>query len=272
MDEQWYQELVDDCKGIVTEGVATSRWALIETYHQLGTRILQENDNFERHKIYGKSIAKRIAFETGQNQRTVERAIKFAKKFPGLDKLPEGKNISWSKIYKKYLPEPKEEIPTRESQSSPVLEEGQVVEAELETQSHEDITYLDVQKILKRLVTFDPASKLLMIDIRREGSRWKVVIEGDKPIPTKQIRRPSCPNKEEGHQGCIDFIDSLAKSRGIKFPNYPKQIGALHRILKAGFTWEQINKQIDKMEEDSFWSQRGFDIVNIANELGKGGQ
>ena len=35
-------ELVDDCKAIITEAVFTSRWSLVEGYHTLGKRILEE--------------------------------------------------------------------------------------------------------------------------------------------------------------------------------------------------------------------------------------
>ena len=34
----WYSSLIDDCKAIITEGVFTSRWALVEMYWNLGER------------------------------------------------------------------------------------------------------------------------------------------------------------------------------------------------------------------------------------------
>lgn len=40
--EDWERSLIDDCTAIVTEGVFHSRWSLIETYHQLGARILED--------------------------------------------------------------------------------------------------------------------------------------------------------------------------------------------------------------------------------------
>lgn len=86
-----------------------------------------------------------------------------------------------------------------------------------------------------------------------------------KPRPTK------CPNTTEGHKGCIEFIDSLAESRGVKFANYGKQIMGLHNMLRAAYTFEAINTQIDFMEADRFWSAKGFDLMTVANEIGKGG-
>lgn len=103
-NEEWYQSLIEDCKDIITEAFFTSRWALVEGYHQLGERILGEYNNFEREKIYGEKILQRVAQSLGISKRTIYYAIQFAKKYPTLDKVPEGKNITWKKIITKYLP------------------------------------------------------------------------------------------------------------------------------------------------------------------------
>jgi N6-adenosine-specific RNA methylase IME4 len=107
--EEWYQSLIEDCQGILTEGIWNYRLTLIKTYHLLGKRILKENNNFERAGIYGKKIVSQVTQSLGQSERTIWRAIQFAKKYPDLDLLPEGKNISWHKICNQYLPEPKKE-------------------------------------------------------------------------------------------------------------------------------------------------------------------
>lgn len=41
---QWYNQLIEDCRDIITEAVFTSRWALIDGYHQLGERIVTDSD------------------------------------------------------------------------------------------------------------------------------------------------------------------------------------------------------------------------------------
>ncbi len=105
----WYQQLIEECKDIVVEGVFASRWALIETYHNLGKRILAENDNFERSKIYGEKICSRVSISLGKSRQTIQRTIQFARNFPDLSQLPEGKNISWHKICNNLLPAPKED-------------------------------------------------------------------------------------------------------------------------------------------------------------------
>ncbi len=109
--EEWYQALIEECQAIITESVFTSRWTLIEGYHMLGKRIPEENANFRKAKVYGKKITQRVATSLNKSQRTIEQAIQFAKKYPELDELPEGKNISWHKICNYYLPQPKNSNP-----------------------------------------------------------------------------------------------------------------------------------------------------------------
>lgn len=103
-DQEWYKVLVDDCKSIITECEFTARWALVEGYHAIGKRILEENDNFERAKIYDKKIVACMRESLGKSESTIWRAIQFAKKYPDLGKLPGGKNISWFKICNELLP------------------------------------------------------------------------------------------------------------------------------------------------------------------------
>ena len=107
--QEWYQSLVEDCQGILTEGIWNYRLTLIKTYHLLGKRILKENDNFERVKIYGEKICQRVGESLGKSRQTIQYAIQFAEKYPDLDLLPEDKNINWHKITQNYLPKPKKE-------------------------------------------------------------------------------------------------------------------------------------------------------------------
>lgn len=102
--EEWYQQLVDDCQTIITETEFTARWVLVEGYHALGMRILEEYDNFERREIYGQKIAQRVAGSLGKSERTLDYAVQFARKCPDLELLPYGKDVSWRKICHEYLP------------------------------------------------------------------------------------------------------------------------------------------------------------------------
>lgn len=101
--QPFYDRLVDDCKDIVTEAVFTSRWALVEGYWQLGQRI---NEDAERLPIT--ELLQGLAVDLDVKERTLWYAVQFFRKYPTLDNVPEGKNISWNKLITKYLPAPKE--------------------------------------------------------------------------------------------------------------------------------------------------------------------
>ncbi|MCX6577796.1 MAG: MT-A70 family methyltransferase, partial [Candidatus Aminicenantes bacterium] len=66
------------------------------------------NNNFERAKIYGEKILQGLAESLNVSKRTLYYAVEFARKYPRLDTVPEGKNITWNKIITKYLPARKE--------------------------------------------------------------------------------------------------------------------------------------------------------------------
>lgn len=110
IEGEWYRYLVEDCKAIITEAIFNSRWALVEGYHQLGERIVNEH-NLDRKEIYGKKIVQRVAQSIGISKRSLLYAVQFFEKYPDLNSLPEGKNISWKKIITKYLPEPQNDTP-----------------------------------------------------------------------------------------------------------------------------------------------------------------
>lgn len=112
--EEWYKAMIEECSAIITEAVFTSQWALVEGYHQLGQRILEENENFKRVKIYGKEITTRVSQSLGKSIRTVERAIQFYKEYPKLNDIPGGKDMSWHKICNELLPAPKEKVELKE--------------------------------------------------------------------------------------------------------------------------------------------------------------
>lgn len=97
---EWYKSLVDDCRAIVTEAVFTSRWSLVEGYHLLGKRILEESKNGQIDEV-----VQDLAQSLGRSRRTFWYAVQFARRYPKLEQVPEGKNISWNKVVTKYLPE-----------------------------------------------------------------------------------------------------------------------------------------------------------------------
>lgn len=110
----WYQHLIDDCKSIITETIFNSRWALVEGYHKLGERIREEKGLGKWSQNESGGVLQGLAKDLNISTRTIHYALQAYDKYPSLDKVPEGKNITWNKLITKYLPAPKEnkiEIP-----------------------------------------------------------------------------------------------------------------------------------------------------------------
>jgi hypothetical protein len=74
----------------------------------LGERVRQDGE-FQEYAKGNKSSLRALAQEIGMSSRTLYYALQFYDKYPKLDSVPEGKNISWNKIITKYLPESKRE-------------------------------------------------------------------------------------------------------------------------------------------------------------------
>ena len=106
--DPYYNLLVEDCKAIVTEAVFISRWSLVEGYHQLGHRIVTD-ENYQEYAKGNQGSLKGLSKNIGIGERTLYYATRFYKKYPVLNDVPEGKNISWNKLITKYLPEKVEE-------------------------------------------------------------------------------------------------------------------------------------------------------------------
>lgn len=102
-EETWYLTLVSDLRAILVEYYFTHNWALVEGYHALGKRLVDD-------KNFKTSHVTQVANSIRKDVRTVQRAIQFYKKYPDLTLLPSGKNISWGQICNKYLPTHTEKI------------------------------------------------------------------------------------------------------------------------------------------------------------------
>ena len=156
--EEWYTAFMEECRAIVVEGEFTARWALVECYHQLGKRILEENHNFERRKIYGDEIATRVSQSIERSKRTVERAVHFAKKYPSLDDVPGGKAMSWRRVCNELLPAPKDTLPLPDAKYLVIyadppwqydfsLSDSRKIENQYPTMKIEDICNLPIANI-----------------------------------------------------------------------------------------------------------------------------
>lgn len=107
----WYAALVEECKAIITEKVFESRFALVEGHWMLG-KTVRESRELKKYAKGSKTYVQRLARNVGISERTLYLCLECFDKYPKLDDIPEGKNISWNKIITKYLPAaPTEEDP-----------------------------------------------------------------------------------------------------------------------------------------------------------------
>lgn len=93
---------------------------------------------------------------------------------------------------------------------------------------------------------------------------------GKSRCPLLTLKYPELVKRyPNGHRECIDYIDSVGRDKGHKFINYQKQIGFVHRILRAGFDFEDMDRIIDKVEKTPFYQESGWDFANITSILEK---
>ena len=99
-----------EARAIITESVFRSRDILLQGKWLLGQLIENNLKHLIRKEIYGQHINEIIAIELDCSEREIEYIREFYRKFSGKDyeqacrMLPEGKNISWSKVKTHYLP------------------------------------------------------------------------------------------------------------------------------------------------------------------------
>ena len=66
-NQEWFESLLGDCRAITTEYGFTQRWSRIEGYHELGKRVLEDNDNFKRSEVYGEVVVKQVSKSLGMS-------------------------------------------------------------------------------------------------------------------------------------------------------------------------------------------------------------
>lgn len=92
----------------------------------------------------------------------------------------------------------------------------------------------------------------------------------NRGVDSLKAKKAGCPNPK-GHKDCVDCINSIQSSYKKKFANYPKQISAYHKLLTTGFSEKQIQHALDTIDDDRFYSVKGWDLMDVLNVLSKGG-
>jgi hypothetical protein len=106
----WFDALVDEISAIFVEHEFDARWRIIEGHHEVGKLLKETSDKYE---VGITELVNRCAVALEVSERKLWYSVKFFDKFPSLEKLPEGKNTSFSQIRKKYLTEGVEKVEER---------------------------------------------------------------------------------------------------------------------------------------------------------------
>lgn len=102
--EEWYDSLLTECVSTIAEYEFISRWAKVEGYWRIGKIINDNRDNFAKSGLSTKQTLNKIAKDLGITIRVLYYASAFHRKYPDFNKIPGGKNITWTKIIQRYLP------------------------------------------------------------------------------------------------------------------------------------------------------------------------
>jgi len=117
--QAWFTEMVEEFRDLVVEGEFGARWTLITTYHTLGEHLTANLDKFPKGIDPIKAVAKAIK----KSSRLVYQCCQFVKKFPDINKLPDGKIITWRKIANELLPEHTKVKPTLDQRIKQFIED-----------------------------------------------------------------------------------------------------------------------------------------------------
>lgn len=107
-EQNWYNQLLEEVEATLVEFEFNSRWSLIEGYHKVGELL---RDAVADAEMSITELVHRCAVDMEVSERKLWYAVKFFDMFPDLQKLPEGKDVSFSKIRRKYLTEGKDKLP-----------------------------------------------------------------------------------------------------------------------------------------------------------------
>jgi hypothetical protein len=81
--------LEEEIPAVLTEAIFNHRQILLEGYHEVGRLTFENNLSIEE-----------VAMWCNQRPKTIHHCVELYKKYPDLNDLPDGKNVSWYKITK----------------------------------------------------------------------------------------------------------------------------------------------------------------------------
>jgi hypothetical protein len=107
--------------------------------------------------------------------------------------------------------------------------------------------------------------KTVLADKQQESSKEKIEKKPTCPLLNGSPFRAKYPN---GHKECGEYYQSVETRRDHKFINQPKQFNFLHKILRAGYDFDSMNKAVPRIEKE--YGLGNWDFATLANWLEKG--
>lgn len=101
--EQWFQNLTDDCRSLIVEARTASTWTIICAYHAIGSAINSYKEEFDSKGMNALQIADKVGMAMKVSRCYIYDAMRFASKFPDLERFPGDKSMTWSRVRCEYL-------------------------------------------------------------------------------------------------------------------------------------------------------------------------
>ena len=118
----------------------------------------------------------------------------------------------------------------------------------------------------------DKIHRLAINDITSSYTKKNIGIKKNKNNIQKReasvhvYKRLPLGKQQAVHRLCY-YLEDLTD---IKIVNWGKQGSSIKRMLRAGFTEDEIKKTIAYMAKgDDFFSDKGFDLVTVSNQIGR---
>lgn len=107
-NQEWFYTIVEDLKAIKTEMTWIERQTRIQQYWMIGNQVKESTPLFEKQGIFGREMYRLIARNMQISSRLMYDVMKLVETFDTfeqIENLPEGKNLTWSKLIKNHLRE-----------------------------------------------------------------------------------------------------------------------------------------------------------------------
>lgn len=102
------------------------------------------------------------------------------------------------------------------------------------------------------------------LDVKNQKTMSTSVGDVYRTLPQTALQR----RYPHGHDECVEYLQDEEEKRGFKFINHGKQYVAIHKILKAGFGFDHMDKTIRQVSKA--YGEHSWDYMTLANWLEKG--